>query len=133
MSHLYWYQITPTKLAYDADSIHDVTIDYGFQMERHGIDLRLWGINTPEVKGHERPQGLEARDFLRTLIKPGERYPIYTHRDKTGKYGRLLVELFAPINGVLTNVNEHLVDVGHAVVETYGDPFDGFQQIEQEA
>ena len=78
--------------------------------------LRLWGINTPELRRPTRDAGLAARDFLRELIDGKEIY-IQSHRDKRGKYGRYLATVWTQNEetGEWTDVNQLLVDTGHAV------------------
>ena len=95
---------------YDGDTI-TVDIDLGLDIVFHSQSIRLYGINTPSVRGTERPSGLTARDYLRSLIL-GKQIRLYTvDNDKRGKYGRLL--------GILKldemNINQHLLDSGYAV------------------
>ncbi len=98
---------------YDGDTIHTV-VDLGF-----GISLkitgRLYGINTPELRGDERPAGLLSRDFLVKKLQEATEILVETRPDtvrQTGKYGRWLLILYA--DGV--NLNEALVLQGLAVV-----------------
>lgn len=79
----------------------------------HKQKVRLLGINTPEVRGKERELGLISRDRLRELID-GKDVIIVTHKDKGGKYGRLLATIY--LDGV--NINQQLVDGGFA--KAYG-------------
>ena len=67
--------------------------DLGLESWLHGQKLRLYGINTPEVRGASRPAGLTARDFLRQLIDGKEVY-LKTYRDRRGKYGRYLATVW---------------------------------------
>ena len=86
-------------------------ISLGFNITMHKQKARLLGINTPEVRGNEREAGLVSRDRLRELID-GKDIIIVTHKDKGGKYGRLLATIF--LDGV--NINQQLVDEGLAEV-----------------
>ena len=86
-------------------------ISLGFNITMHKQKARLLGINTPEVRGNEREAGLVSRDRLRELID-GKDIIIATHKDKGGKYGRLLATIF--LDGV--NINQQLVDEGLAEV-----------------
>lgn len=86
-------------------------ISLGFNITMHKQKARLLGINTPEVRGKEREAGLVSRDRLRELID-GKDIIIATHKDKGGKYGRLLATIF--LDGV--NINQQLVDEGLAEV-----------------
>tara|TARA_R110000772_G_C13275824_1_gene436652 strand:- start:844 stop:1188 length:345 start_codon:yes stop_codon:yes gene_type:complete len=103
---------------YDGDTIR-ANIDLGFGIHTHGNNgkgeaLRLWGINTPEVRGEERPQGLISRDRLRELILD-KNIVVTTIKDSKGKYGRYLAIIY--LDGV--NINEQLVAEGLAVFKEY--------------
>ena len=69
------------------------------------MKLRLYGINTPEIRGHEREIGLLARNALRKKIL-GKEVIIQTKKDTTGKYGRYLATVF--FEG--ENINQWLLD-----------------------
>ena len=68
-------------------------------------------INTPEIRGSEREKGLVSRNRLRELID-GKDIIIVTHKDRGGKYGRLLATIY--LDGV--DINQQLVDEGLAEV-----------------
>ncbi len=73
----------------------------------------------PQVRGVEREAGLRSRDFLRGQIDDREVY-IQTIRDKKGKYGRYLAEIwFEDENGEWVNASDLLVEQGHAVYHEY--------------
>ena len=103
----YQYRAIITDV-YDGDTV-TADIDLGFDIWRRNERLRLYGIDAPEVRGVERPEGLLARDALRERLV-GKEVTICTIRDKTGKYGRYLVRIFE--GGCLINL--WLVRVGHA-------------------
>lgn len=103
----YWYHSLCTGV-YDGDSI-TLDISLGLGVHMHNQKIRLYGINTPEVRGEERPLGLQARDRLRELILD-KWVLVRTHFDRTGKYGRLLGTIY--IDG--TNINRLLLDEGLA-------------------
>jgi len=98
---------------YDGDTV-TADIDLGFNTWRRDERLRLSGINAPEVRGKERPEGLISRDALREKIL-GKEVIICTIRDKKGKYGRYLVEIH--LEGL--NINGWLVDSKYAVYKDY--------------
>ena len=102
---------------YDGDTI-TVDIDVGFGVWLHGQKIRLYGINAPEVRGDEREAGIRSRDALRQMLPPGRSVVIATRRDKKGKYGRWLGEVYCTIattpGGPLICANEALVRRGHA-------------------
>ncbi|RLG87044.1 MAG: thermonuclease family protein [Thermoprotei archaeon] len=77
---------------YDGDSFK-VTIDLGLRVY-HRVRIRLYGINTPEIKTKdkkEREAGIKARDWLRNRLK-GKEF-ILRIRGKE-KYGRWLADLY---------------------------------------
>lgn len=92
---------------YDGDTCK-IIADLGFGVSKK-MTIRLYGINTPELRGEEREQGLISRDYVRELILNKE-VIIETQKDKTGKYGRYLATIY--IDGI--NLNEKLVTEGYA-------------------
>lgn len=85
-------------------------IDLGFSVsiEQH---LRLHGINAPEIRGEERPQGLESKAALEKLIEEHQPIMVRTFKDRTGKYGRYIAELMGSDR---ISINSALVSLGHA-------------------
>lgn len=124
--HLYRYGAKVNKV-YDADTI-TVDIDLGFGMLMRDREIRLWGINAPEVKGVSRPEGLVARDVVRELVLD-KWVIIRTELDRTEKFGRLLGYVFAPTPEGYVLVNKLLVDRGLAPMNTYGDTFAGWPDL----
>lgn len=105
---------------YDGDSI-TVDIDLGFKSWLKDVKLRLYGIDTPEVRGVERPDGLISRDFVRDKIENQE-IVLVTYKDKTGKYGRWLADIYtldADYTDREQSINQLLVREGLAEVNFY--------------
>ncbi len=103
---------------YDGDTC-TVDIDLGLGAWLHGEKLRLNRIDTPELRGADRPRGLVARDFLRELID-GKTIIIETFKDKREKYGRYLAEIWlVDANNKWKNINDLLVSSGNAVYREY--------------
>ncbi len=94
----YTYKARVTEV-YDGDTI-TADIDLGFHVWLHGEKLRLFGIDTPEIRARanrpvnatEKARGLAARDALRDLIL-GKEVELCTIKDKKGKYGRYLARI----------------------------------------
>ena len=96
------------KSVYDGDSI-TVDIDLGFSVILRDQKIRLLGIDTPELRGEEREAGLISRDRLRERIN-GKRIIIQTKKNKKGKYGRWLGEIWLGDE----NINSWLLTEGLA-------------------
>jgi len=122
----------PLERVYDGDTVR-ADIDLGLGVWVKNQTLRLYGIDTPEIRGEERPEGLTAKDalidYLRQYgksvetieIADGEYYisvvavVIRTHKDRKGKYGRWLCEIVGRNKeGNPVNINELLVENGFA-------------------
>lgn len=92
---------------YDGDTVTAV-VDLGFYHFQQ-MKFRLYGINTPEIRGEEREKGLVVRDIMRAMILDKE-VTINSYKDKQEKYGRYLANII--IDGI--DVNQWLVLNGHA-------------------
>ena len=107
------YRVSKVTKVVDGDTI-DVIIDLGFDI-MYKSRVRLFGIDTPESRTRdlvEKKYGLLSKEFLKTQLKKGK-IVIKTHKDEeTGKFGRILGEIF--VDGV--NVNQLMCDEGHAVL-----------------
>lgn len=95
--------------AYDADTI-TVDIDLGFGTWLKNQTIRLFRIDAPELRGDEREQGLVARDYLRSRLEKADTIMLHTHKDKKGKYGRWLAEVYIGDE----NINQTLIAEGLA-------------------
>lgn len=97
----------------DGDTV-DAEIDLGFHTWRKER-LRLNRINAPEPKGATREEGKAATNWLREHVE-GQWLIVRTiarrdGRDKQGKYGRYLIEIFKDNK----SVNDEIVNAGHAI------------------
>jgi len=105
---MYHYKATLNRII-DGDTI-DVNIDLGFSVKIKQR-VRLYGINTPEVRTkdlNEKKKGLEATEYLKKIL-PKE-FIIETILNKRGKYGRVLGILWVKD----VNINEKMVNEGYA-------------------
>jgi micrococcal nuclease len=96
---------------YDGDTV-TLYVDLGFEIGRT-LKCRLYGIDTPELRGEERPFGLEVKKYVKDRVYQKELL-IRTYRDKTGKYGRYLAEIFYEVDGSWINLNRELLEEGLA-------------------
>lgn len=110
---MYTYRAFVIKV-YDADTI-TVIIDLGFKMSFE-TSLRLSRINAPEMRGPEKVEGKISRDRLRELVL-GKKITVKTNKDKTGKYGRYIADIY--VDGVDECLNDLLVTEGLAVYKDY--------------
>ena len=110
----YLYKATVTRVV-DGDTV-DLEVDLGmsvFVKQR----IRLARINTPETYGvkkdsEEYKAGMKATKRLRELVE-GKEIALETVKDKKGKYGRYLGELYI-LEKDWTNVNSLLIHEGLA-------------------
>lgn len=104
---MYEYRATVVSV-YDGDTI-TLDIDLGFYIHVKKVKMRLAGINAPEMVSGA-PPGMEARDYLRSLLPVGSSVTIKTIKDRQEKYGRFLVYVYNPLD-----VNHTMVLMGYAV------------------
>ena len=106
------YRVNKVTKVVAGDTI-DVIIDLGFDI-MYKSRVRLFGIDTPESRTRdkvEKKYGLLSKAYLKEQLKSGK-IVIKTHKDReTGKFGRILGELF--VDGI--NINKKMCQVGHAV------------------
>jgi micrococcal nuclease len=86
---------------YDGDTC-DFVIHLGLGV-RLSKTVRFYGIDTPEVRGSERAEGLEVRDFVTNVLRHAHHIELQVPQrldcgwledcDEHGKYGRLLANV----------------------------------------
>lgn len=103
-----WTYPAALRRVVDGDTI-DLTIDVGFRLKAE-IRVRVWGIDTPEVRGPERELGLAATSWAVAWLTEAESLRVRTR--KTGKYGRWLAEIWRDHDPV--PLHDALVRSGHA-------------------
>jgi len=105
---------------YDGDTIY-MDIDLGFRMWLQDEPLRLWGVDTPEVRGDNKEAGLAVRDLVSKWIPEGTETIIRTLKnkngeDRTGSFHRYLAIVY-PI-GWSESINARLLREGHAKISS---------------
>jgi|SaaInlStandDraft_4_1057021.scaffolds.fasta_scaffold61223_2 micrococcal nuclease len=112
---MYEYRVKEIVSIYDGDTMK-VVVDLGFGIYTKQT-LRLYGINAPEMRGSDKVNGKITRDWLRgrvyEAVENKTPISIRTKKDKTGKYGRLLAEVF--ISDEKLSLNEQMVENGLAI------------------
>ncbi len=110
---LYHYNAVVTDV-YDGDTC-TVDIDLGMNTWLRGEKIRLYRINTPEIVGKTKSEGIKSRDYLRKLVLD-KAVIIQTIKDRKEKYGRYLGEVWiASKEGVQKNINDEMVKAKMAV------------------
>jgi len=97
---------------YDGDTFY-ADIDLGFTTSKLKEILRLSRVDTPEVRGTEKAEGIKVREYVKALILDKE-VILKTEQDKKGKYGRYLAEVFFEREGKWINLSDHLLEIGFA-------------------
>lgn len=98
---------------YDGDTI-TAKIDLGFYLDIT-VKFRIYGINTPEVRGKERIRGKEVRDHVRELLLDKK---VFVRTEKQGKFGRYIGDVWFNLNdeiGYKTNLTEYLLENGMGI------------------
>jgi micrococcal nuclease len=114
---MYEYRVKIVKIV-DGDTV-DVDIDLGFGVWMHKERIRLFGIDTPESRTRdleEKKYGLAAKKFLTNMLDDEGGIILKTHKDKTGKFGRILGELWRTTNYADQSINNYMIDKHHAVM-----------------
>ena len=115
---MYHYKAT-VKRVVDGDTV-DMNMDLGFGVSKL-VRIRLWGIDAPEVKGDERPEGLAAKAFLETLLPVGASAEVYTEKDKDAGWGRYVGEVYSLTSdhSIEFDISDEMVEAGYAEYKTY--------------
>lgn len=98
----------------DGDTI-DVMVDLGMGVHRKER-LRFSRINAWETRGEHKEKGKLAKARVAELIPVGQKILIKTDKDKQGKFGRYLAEIYILQGSLSKNLNDILLNEGHAVL-----------------
>lgn len=112
---MYEYRCKVVKII-DGDTV-DVDIDLGFGVWLHKERVRLYGIDTPESRTRdleEKKYGLAAKKFLTGMLDDPAGIILKTHKDATGKFGRILGELWRTTDYADRSINDYMVEKHHA-------------------
>ncbi|NIN69118.1 MAG: nuclease [Anaerolineae bacterium] len=114
---LYTYRAQVTRVV-DGDTIV-VDIDLGLSIWLRGQHLRLAGVNTPEIHGVKKESaeyaaGQAAKNFVISWMEQhGPDVIIETSKDRTGKFGRWLCQVYNDLTEEFC-LNQQLLDTDHA-------------------
>jgi len=95
----------------DGDTL-DLMIDCGFGVHTRQR-VRLARIDTPEVRGEERPEGIKAKAFVEDFLHGISQVLVTTQKDK-GKFGRYIGEIVVIREGEMINLSDRLLKEGLA-------------------
>lgn len=107
---LYHYKFILTRVI-DGDTVVG-DIKLGFDLSFQNQRVRLLHINTPEIRGEERPEGLKAKEYLINLISDKD---IIIHSFSKDNFGRILAELFFEDDNEWFSANVVLLNEGLAL------------------
>lgn len=112
---MYEYKGRITRII-DGDTL-ETSLSIGFHIS-HLIRLRLAGVNTPEKYGVKKgsPEylaGVEASEFVEELLPVGSFVRVKTFKDKTGKYGRYIAEVYFQKDDQTYCLNDMLIAKGY--------------------
>jgi micrococcal nuclease len=112
---MFEYDALVTRVV-DGDTF-DLQIDLGFGIIKK-TRLRLYGIDTPEIRGEESARGLAVKEAVRILIE-GKMVRVKTHKFK-GKYGRYVAKVLAYVGTLDMDLTEYLISMQMGKRVDYG-------------
>ena len=101
----------------DGDTV-DVDIDLGFGVWLKKERIRMFGIDTPESRTRdleEKKYGNAAKEFITGMLDDEGGIVLKTRKDKEGKYGRILGELWRTTDFADKSINDYMIEKHHAV------------------
>ncbi len=109
---MYHYRATVLRVI-DGDTLI-VTIDCGFRVNV-AVEIRLLGINAPEMHTPTRTEGEAARDYLTSLVT-GKQLYLRTEKDKRS-FTRYIGSVWVNDESEhMVSVNDAMVASGHATI-----------------
>lgn len=115
-SCLNWYKSYVVSV-YDGDTFR-VRMESGLDMNFTNVAIRLADVDTPEVRGDEKEEGIKVRDAVRELILDKV---VYIRVMSRGIYNRWIADVYyenPDDEGSLVNLSSYLLENGMA--EEYG-------------
>ena len=113
---MYHYPCKIIKVV-DGDTV-DVDIDLGFGVWMKNQRIRMYGIDAPESRTSnqtEKVYGVASKRFLEGMCDDKNGLVLRTHKDKKGKFGRILGELWRTTDYADQSINEYMIEKYHAV------------------
>jgi len=97
-------EVDPSKI-YDGDTMMDVKVDVAFGLSAIKT-IRLFGVDTPEIRSKEKVRAIEARDRLREIVGNCKKLRIINMGE--GHFGRTLGKVYCGNK----NISEQLIEEG---------------------
>ena len=98
------------KRVVDGDTVV-ADIDLGFDTWIHDQYIRFFDYDAPETRTKdlgEKERGLKAKEFLSSLLAPGDDVLLHSMEFRRGKYGRILGDIETPqCPSVILRMKEH--------------------------
>jgi endonuclease YncB( thermonuclease family) len=119
----YWFLYKPpqetkiTEHAVIANIYDGDTVSIQFTKE---YPIRLLNCWAPEITGKEKTEGLKSREYLKSILKPGDKIiidiPTTNKFEDSVSFGRILGNVYKDIDndGKLDNISEVMVKNGFA-------------------
>jgi micrococcal nuclease len=117
VSEEFWqYKRVKVLRVIDGDTV-ELEIDTGFK-NKHTNVFRIYGIDAPEIRGKTKKAGVAAKEFLQEFLKLSQLSWVNTFKDKSDKYGRILVQIFVVDHRdqKISEVGTVMLKTGHAVL-----------------
>lgn len=114
VSDMYEYKVVTVNKVVDGDTT-DFTVDTGFS-NTHSFRCRYRGIDTPECRTSdplEKIQGKISKAYVKKRLKEAKTIIVRTHKDKKGKFGRMLGTIWLDDDEL--SLNEQMIELNYAV------------------
>lgn len=104
---MYEYKIDNIRVI-DGDTI-ECDVHLGMNIVLSKRKIRFYGVDTWETRGPNKAKGKAAKEDLKKQIDNYSFLSVYTQKDKSGKYGRLLGTIFGSNDRVVCyNINNYM-------------------------
>ena len=110
---MYHYKAQVVKVI-DGDTI-DFMVDLGFGTHQK-IRVRLARVDAWEKRGEEKAKGDAAKEYVEKTLSKYSWVEIRTFKDRKGKYGRYIAEVFLPNGHKPLSLGDMLLKEGHAKI-----------------
>ncbi len=100
----------------DGDTV-ELDVDLGFSVHRIETDLRILGLDTPELRGEEKEAGLRSKAALEALLAEGS-LVVQTRKapPSADSFGRYLAQIWVHRpDGTSFDVAEAMISGGYGV------------------